>query len=165
MPVWTKPVLVRAWADMDLGREILFLHDVGFSLKLSSLIVAIYCSFYRFGWRGQSRDSIGTVLCVDDDGILRVGFPGASRGWRADPAEMERVEEFKVGDWVRVRPSLTASIHGMEAVTPGSIGIVYSIRPDSSLLLGLCYLATPWHCEPEEVEPVEPFRVSEIHGC
>ncbi|XP_074569052.1 E3 ubiquitin-protein ligase KEG [Curcuma longa] len=115
----------------------------------------------RFGWRGQSQDSIGTVLCVDDDGILRVGFPGASRGWRADPAEMERVEEFKVGDWVRVRPVLTAAIHGLEAVTPGSIGIVHSIRPDSSLLLGLCYLNTPWHCEPEEVEPVEPFRIGD----
>lgn len=115
----------------------------------------------RFGWRGQSRDSIGTVLCVDDDGILRVGFPGASRGWRADPAEMERVEEFKVGDWVRIRPTLTAAIHGLEAVTPGSIGIVYSIRPDCSLLLGLCYLPSPWHCEPEEVEPVEPFRIGD----
>ncbi|XP_010938514.1 E3 ubiquitin-protein ligase KEG [Elaeis guineensis] len=115
----------------------------------------------RYGWRGPSRDSIGTVLCVDDDGILRVGFPGASRGWRADPAEIERVEEFMVGDWVRVRPALTAAIHGMEAVTPGSIGIVYSIRPDSSLLLGLCYLSNPWHCEPEEVEPVEPFRIGD----
>ncbi|XP_038988761.1 E3 ubiquitin-protein ligase KEG [Phoenix dactylifera] len=115
----------------------------------------------RFGWRGPSRDSIGTVLCVDDDGILRVGFPGASRGWRADPAEIERVEEFMVGDWVRIRPALTAAIHGMEAVTPGSIGIVYSIRPDSSLLLGLCYLPNPWHCEPEEVEPVEPFRIGD----
>ncbi|KAJ0978807.1 hypothetical protein J5N97_014281 [Dioscorea zingiberensis] len=116
---------------------------------------------HRFGWRGQSRDSIGTVLCVDDDGILRVGFPGASRGWRADPAEMERFEEFKVGDWVRIRPSLTAAIHGLESVTPGSIGIVYSIRPDSSLLLGLCYLPNPWHCEPEEVERVEPFEVGD----
>ena len=117
-------------------------------------------SFFRFGWRGSSRDSIGTVLCVDDDGILRVGFPGASRGWRADPAEMERVEEFKVGDWVRIRPSLTAAVHGLESVTPGSVGIVYSIRPDSSLLLGICYLTHPWHCEPEEVEPVEPFKVA-----
>lgn len=116
----------------------------------------------RFGWRGQSRDSVGTVLCVDDDGILRVGFPGASRGWRADPAEMERVEEYKVGDWVRIRPSLTtAAIHGLEVVTPGSVGIVYSIRPDSSLLLGFCYLPSPWHCEPEEVEPVEPFRIGD----
>lgn len=113
----------------------------------------------RYGWRGQSRDSIGTVLCVDDDGILRVGFPGASRGWKADPAEMERVEEFKVGDWVRIRPSLTTAKHGLGSVTPGSIGIVYCIRPDNSLLLELSYLPGPWHCEPEEVEPVEPFTI------
>ncbi|XP_065867744.1 E3 ubiquitin-protein ligase KEG isoform X2 [Euphorbia lathyris] len=115
----------------------------------------------RFGWRGQSRDSIGTVLCVDDDGILRVGFPGASRGWKADPAEMERVEEFKVGDWVRIRPTLTTAKHGLGLVTPGSIGIVYCIRPDSSLLLELSYLPNPWHCEPEEVEPVAPFRIGD----
>ncbi|XP_071715589.1 E3 ubiquitin-protein ligase KEG-like [Rutidosis leptorrhynchoides] len=115
----------------------------------------------RFGWRGQSRDSIGTVLCVDDDGILRVGFPGASRGWKADPAEMERVEEFKVGDWVRVRPALTTAKHGLGSVTPGSIGIVYCIRPDNSLLLELSYLPNPWHCEPEEVEHVDPFRIGD----
>ncbi|XP_077217739.1 protein kinases;ubiquitin-protein ligase [Tasmannia lanceolata] len=115
----------------------------------------------RYGWRGQSRDSIGTVLCVDDDGILRVGFPGASRGWKADPAEMERVEEFKVGDWVRIRPTLTTAKHGLENVTPGSIGIVYCIRPDNSLLLELSYLPGPWQCEPEEVEPVEPFRIGD----
>lgn len=115
----------------------------------------------RFGWRGQSRDSIGTVLCVDDDGILRVGFPGASRGWKADPAEMERVEEYKVGDWVRIRPTLTTAKHGLGAVTPGSIGIVYCIRPDSSLLLELSYLPNPWHCEPEEVEHVKPFKIGD----
>lgn len=115
----------------------------------------------RFGWRGQSSDSIGTVLCVDDDGILRVGFPGASRGWKADPAEMERVEEFKVGDWVRIRPTLTTAKHGLGSVVPGSIGIVYCIRPDSSLLLDLSYLENPWHCEPEEVEHVVPFRIGD----
>ncbi|XP_062231301.1 E3 ubiquitin-protein ligase KEG-like [Phragmites australis] len=115
----------------------------------------------RFGWRGQSWDSIGTVLCVDDDGILRVGFPGASRGWRADPAEIERVEEYKVGNWVRIRPSLTFAVHGMESITPGSVGIVYSIRPDSSLLLGLCYLSNPWLCEPEEVEHVDAFNIGD----
>ncbi|KAL0291453.1 UNVERIFIED_CONTAM: E3 ubiquitin-protein ligase KEG, partial [Sesamum calycinum] len=115
----------------------------------------------RFGWRGQSRDSIGTVLCVDDDGILRIGFPGASRGWKADPAEMERVEEFKVGDWVRIRPNLTTAKHGLGSVTPGSIGVVCCIRPDNSLLLELSYLPAPWHCEPEEVEHVEPFRIGD----
>ncbi|KAK2985561.1 hypothetical protein RJ640_015197 [Escallonia rubra] len=117
----------------------------------------------RFGFPGQLRDSIGigTVLCVDDDGILRVGFPGASRGWKADPAEMERVEEFKVGDWVRIRPMLTSAKHGLGSVTPGSIGIIYCIRPDNSLLLELSYLPNPWHCEPEEVERVDPFMIGD----
>ncbi|XP_010547364.1 PREDICTED: E3 ubiquitin-protein ligase KEG isoform X2 [Tarenaya hassleriana] len=115
----------------------------------------------RFGWRGQSRDSVGTVLCVDEDGILRVGFPGASRGWKADPAEMERVEEFKVGDWVRIRPNLTSAKHGFGSVVPGSVGIVYCIRPDSSLLVEFSYLPNPWHCEPEEVEPVPPFKIGD----
>ncbi|CAF1697313.1 hypothetical protein HID58_050587 [Brassica napus] len=115
----------------------------------------------RFGWRGQSRDSVGTVLCVDEDGILRVGFPGASRGWKADPAEMERVEEFKVGDWVRIRQNLTSAKHGFGSVVPGSMGIVYCVRPDSSLLVELSYLPNPWHCEPEEVEPATPFRIGD----
>ncbi|KAL6514888.1 hypothetical protein OROGR_020467 [Orobanche gracilis] len=115
----------------------------------------------RFGWRGESRNSVGTVLCVDDDGILRVGFSGASRGWKADPAEMERVEEYKIGDWVRIRPALTTAKHGLGSVAPGSTGVVYCIRPDNSLLLELSYLPAPWHCEPEEVEHVEPFRIGD----
>lgn len=115
----------------------------------------------KYGWRGQCRESIGTVLCVDDDGLLRIGFPGASRGWKADPAEMERVEEFQVGDWVRIRPSLTTAKHGLGSVTPGSIGVVYSIRPGNSLLLDLNYIQGPWQCEPEEVEPVDPFKVGD----
>ena len=75
---------------------------------------------------------------------------------------MERVEEFKVGDWARIRPTLTTAKHGLGSVIPGSIGIVYCIRPDDSLLLDLSYLPNPWHCEPEEVEPVVPFKVSII---
>lgn len=72
---------------------------------------------------------------------------------------MERVEEFKVGDWVRIRQNLTSAKHGFGSVVPGSMGIVYCVRPDSSLLVELSYLPNPWHCEPEEVEPVAPFRV------
>ncbi|CAI9770464.1 unnamed protein product [Fraxinus pennsylvanica] len=74
---------------------------------------------------------------------------------------MERVEEFKVGDWVRMRPTLTTAKHGLGSVTPGSIGVVYCIRPDSSLFLELSYLPDQWHCEPEEVEHVEPFRIGD----
>lgn len=77
---------------------------------------------------------------------------------------MERVEEFKVGDWVRIRQNLTSAKHGFGSVVPGSMGIVYCVRPDSSLLVELSYLPNPWHCEPEEVEPVAPFTVIYIYG-
>lgn len=110
---------------------------------------------------GQSPDSIGTVLCIDDEeGIIRIGFTGASRGWQADPADFQRLQEFKVGDWIRVRYTLPAAKHGFGDVTPGSIGVVYGIRPDSSLLIEFCYVPSPWLCEPEEIEPVVPFKAS-----
>ncbi|KAG6629825.1 E3 ubiquitin-protein ligase KEG-like [Carya illinoinensis] len=116
----------------------------------------------RYDLRGQSRDSIGTVLCIDDDdGIIRIGFTGASRGWQADPADFERVEQFKVGDWVRVCHNLHTAKHGFGAVIPGSIGIVYGIRPDCSLLIEFSYLPSPWLCEPEELEPFIPFRIGD----
>ncbi|KAH9615035.1 hypothetical protein KSS87_008312 [Heliosperma pusillum] len=131
----------------------------------------------RFGWRGQSRESIGTVLCVDDDGILRVGFPGASRGWKGDPAEMERVEEYKVGDWVRIRPTLTAAKHGLGSVTPGSVvgepryawggethhsvGKISEIESDGLLIIEIPNRPIPWQADPADMEKVEDFKVGD----
>ncbi|KAJ8637210.1 hypothetical protein MRB53_011477 [Persea americana] len=54
-----------------------------------------------------------------------------------------------------------AGTDGLGAVTPGSIGIVYCVIPDNSLLLELSYLPGSWHCEPEEVESVTPFRIGD----
>ena len=58
-----------------------------------------------------------------------------------------------------IRPSLTSAKHGLGLVTPGSIKIVYYIGLDNSLLLDLNYMVGSWHCEPGEVELVEPFKV------
>lgn len=135
-----------------------FINDILLKKKVSSSADII---LIRFKLLGQSRDSIGTVLCIDDEeGIIRIGFTGASRGWQADPADFQRLQEFKVGDWIRVRNTVPTARHGFGAVTPGSIGVVYGIRPDSSLLIEFCYLPSPWLCEPEEIELVVPFKVS-----
>ncbi|KAF9600592.1 hypothetical protein IFM89_011121 [Coptis chinensis] len=76
--------------------------EIAAPLVLSSSYHAFGCVWLT-GMDGVVNHVIALELffvCDDDSGILRVGFPGASRGWKADPAEMERVEEFKVGDWV-----------------------------------------------------------------
>lgn len=90
---------------------------------------------------------------------MRVGFSGVFRGWKVDFVEMERVEEYKVGDWVRIRLFFIIVKYGLGVVILGSIGIVYCIRLDSSLLLELSYFLNFWYCELEEVEYVEFFRV------
>ncbi|KAM7278247.1 hypothetical protein ACFE04_005381 [Oxalis oulophora] len=115
----------------------------------------------RYELRGQF-DNIGTVLCVEDEGIIRIGFTGASRGWQADPADFQRIEEFKMGDWIRVRSGMPTAKHGFGAVTPGSVGIVCGIRADCSLLIQFSYLSRPWLCEPEEIEPALPFKIGEL---
>ena len=110
----------------------------------------------------QLRDSQGTVLCIEDEGFIRIGFHGASKGWQADPADFQRFEEFKVGDWVCVRKTPEAAKHDFGIVTAGSIGIVHGIRSDSSLLIEFSCVTAPCIFEPEEVEPVVPFKVVRV---
>nr|CAB3465350.1 unnamed protein product [Digitaria exilis] len=115
----------------------------------------------RFGWRGQSRDSIGTVLCVDDDGILRVGFPGASRGWRADPAEIERVEEYKIGDQVCVKRSVAEPRYAWGGETHHSVGKIIDIESDGLLIIDIPNRAAPWQADPSDMEKIENFKVGD----
>lgn len=116
----------------------------------------------RYALHEQLRDSQGTVLCIEDEGFIRIGFHGASKGWQADPADFQRFEEFKVGDWVCVRKTPQAVKHDFGIVTAGSIGIVHGIRSDSSLLIEFSCVPAPCIFEPEEVEPVVPFKIGEL---
>lgn len=116
----------------------------------------------RYSLHEQLRDSQGTVLCIEDEGFIRIGFRGASKGWQADPADFQRFEEFKVGDWVCVRKTPQAVKHDFGIVTAGSIGIVHGIRSDSSLLIEFSCVPAPCIFEPEEVEPVVPFKIGEL---
>lgn len=116
----------------------------------------------RYALHEQLRHSQGTVLCIEDEGFIRIGFRGASKGWQADPADFQRFEEFKVGDWVCVRKTPEAVKHDFGIVTAGSIGIVHGIRSDSSLLIEFSCVPAPCIFEPEEVEPVVPFKIGEL---
>ncbi|CAF1709774.1 unnamed protein product, partial [Brassica napus] len=84
---------------------------------------------FRFKREGQLRDSVCTALYVDNDGILRVRFPGASRGLKADPSELECVDELKVDDWVRYdwfsvgKESIAAKFRGSHSVSENMVSV------------------------------------------
>ncbi|KAF3552818.1 hypothetical protein F2Q69_00015630 [Brassica cretica] len=124
----TENVDERSWEKVSVLKQKVITRDDELELQNEVSIVIVVL---LFAWAGQSRDSVYTILCVDKDEILRVGFPGASRGSKADPSKLERVEELKIGDWVRVKV------------------------PDSSISYGW---SKPFSCSVIDIEKVVPFH-------
>ena len=118
----------RSWEKVSVLKQKVITRDDELELQNEvSIVIAVLLP----AWAGQSRDSVYIILCVDKDEILRVGFPGASRGLKADPSKVERVEELKIGDWARVKV------------------------PDSSISYGW---SKPFSCSVIDIEKVVPFH-------
>ncbi|GKA25806.1 E3 ubiquitin protein ligase KEG [Tanacetum coccineum] len=116
----------------------------------------------RFGWSGHSHSSIGVISAIDADGKLRIYTPTGSKSWMLDPFEVEVVEqeELDIGDWVRVKPSISSPTHHWGDVTHSSIGVVHRIE-DGNLWVAFCFLERLWLCKIWEVERIRPFGVGD----
>ncbi|KAG2331294.1 hypothetical protein Bca52824_002474 [Brassica carinata] len=98
------------------------------------------------------------------DGILRVGFPRSSRGLKSDPAEMERVEEFCVGDCIRVKTSVSSMSYGWEDIIFKSNIMMHNLDEDGDVGIGFCFWSKSFSCSVTDIEKVKPFNdEQEIH--
>lgn len=89
--------------------------------------------------------------------------PAGSKTWMLDPSEVETIEEeeeIKIGDWVRVKPSITTPTYQWGEVNPSSIGVVYRMEYGESLV-SFCFLDKLWLCLPGELERVTPFGIGD----
>ncbi|XP_050995357.1 tripartite motif-containing protein 5 isoform X2 [Labeo rohita] len=97
----------------------------------------------KHNWgRNVSHKSVGVVKDIKDDDSVVVDFPGHAN-WKGILTEMELVTKdeetgpsnldstIKVGDKVRVKPSVVTPTHKWGAVTHKSIGVVKKIQSDS----------------------------------
>uniref|UniRef100_A0A9J7ZE68 FinTRIM family, member 97 n=1 Tax=Cyprinus carpio carpio TaxID=630221 RepID=A0A9J7ZE68_CYPCA len=91
-------------------------------------------------WGSVTHLSIGVVKKIQGD-LLTVDFP-EQRNWTGVVSEMERVtsagsgpsslgSNIKIGDKVRVKPSVVTPTHKWGAVTHKSIGVVKKIQGES----------------------------------
>ncbi|KAF9599393.1 hypothetical protein IFM89_036950 [Coptis chinensis] len=55
----------------------------------------------RYAWGGETHHSMGRISEIENDGLLMIEIQNRPILWQADPSDMEKVEDFKVGDWVR----------------------------------------------------------------
>jgi E3 ubiquitin-protein ligase KEG len=116
----------------------------------------------RFGWSGHTQASIGTIQAIDADGKLRIYTPAGSRTWMLDPSEVEVVEEKElcIGDWVRVRASVSTPTHHWGEVSHSSIGVVHRVE-DDNLWVSFCFVERLWLCKASEMERVRPYKVGD----
>ncbi|XP_077076176.1 uncharacterized protein LOC143729048 isoform X2 [Siphateles boraxobius] len=97
----------------------------------------------KLNWgRNVTHKSVGVVKDVKGDDSLVVDFPGHAN-WKGILSEMERVtnddeigpssldSNIKIGDKVRVKPSVVTPTHKWGAVTHKSIGVVKKIQGES----------------------------------
>lgn len=50
----------------------------------------------RYAWGGETHHSVGRITEIENDGLLIIEIPNRSIPWKADPSDMEKVEDFKV---------------------------------------------------------------------
>ncbi|GFY92269.1 protein kinase [Actinidia rufa] len=112
--------------------------------------------------RGTTMLVLETVLAIDADGKLRIYTPAGSKAWLLDPSEVELVEkeEIHIGDWVKVRASVSTPTHQWGDVSHSSIGVVHRIE-DGELWVAFCFMDRLWLCKEGEMERVRPFKVGD----
>lgn len=70
----------------------------------------------------------------------------------------------QVGDWVRVKASVSSPKYGWEDITRNSIGVMHSLDEDGDVGIAFCFRSKPFSCSVTDVEKVVPFHVGqEIH--
>lgn len=50
----------------------------------------------RYAWGRETHHSVGRICEIENDGLLLIEIPNRSMPWRADPSDMEKLEDFKV---------------------------------------------------------------------
>lgn len=70
-------------------------------------------------------------------------------------------QPLRVGDWVRVRPSIPAPSHQWGPVNHESLGVIHRIDEEGDLWAAFCFLERRWVCKAGEMERVEPFLIGQ----
>lgn len=118
----------------------------------------------RYAWGGETHHSVGRISDIESDGLLIMEIPNRPIPWQADPADMEKVDDFKVGDWVRVKASVSSPKYGWEDVTKNSIGVIHSLEEDGDMGVAFCFRSKLFCCSVTDMEKVAPFEIGqEIH--
>ena len=69
---------------------------------------------------------------------------------------------LQVGDWVKVKASVSAPKYGWEDVTRNSIGIIHYLEDDGDMGVAFCFTSKLFCCSVSDMEKVQPFSIGQV---
>jgi E3 ubiquitin-protein ligase KEG len=87
----------------------------------------------KYGWEDITRNSIGIIHSLEDDGDMGVAFCFRSKPFSCSVTDVEKASPFEVGQEIHVMPSVTQPRLGWSNETPASIGKIVRIDMDGAL--------------------------------
>lgn len=86
-----------------------------------------------YGWEDVTRNSIGIIHSLEEDGEMGVAFCFRSKIFRCSVTDVEKVPPFELGQEIHVISSVTQPRLGWSNETPATVGKIVRIDMDGAL--------------------------------
>lgn len=96
----------------------------------------------KYGWDDITRNSIGIVHSLEEDGDMGIGFCFRNKPFCCSVTDVEKVPPFEVGQEIRMKPSVTQPRLGWSSESPATIGKIARIDMDGALNVSMISLTT-----------------------
>lgn len=87
----------------------------------------------KYGWEDITRNSIGVIHSLEEDGDMGVAFCFRSKPFSCSVTDVEKVPPFEVGQEIRVMQSVNQPRLGWSNESPATVGKIVRIDMDGAL--------------------------------
>lgn len=94
----------------------------------------------KYGWEDITRNSIGVIHSLEEDGDMGVAFCFRSKPFSCSVTDVEKVPAFEVGQEIHVMPSVSQPRLGWSNESPATVGKIVRIDMDGALNVSLLIL-------------------------
>lgn len=128
----------------------------------------------KYGWEDVTRNSIGIIHSLEEDGDMGVAFCFRSKPFSCSVTDVEKLPPFEVGQEIHVLSSVTQPRLGWSNESPATVGRIDRIDMDGALnvrrlilhththtyMIHMQYFARPFLAY--NVQIIEPTRTTSI---
>lgn len=87
----------------------------------------------KYGWEDITRNSIGLIHSLEDDGDMGIAFCFRSKPFSCSVTDVEKVPPFELGQEIHVMSSVSQPRLGWSDESPATVGKVVRIDMDGAL--------------------------------